>query len=121
MTTFLTSLGKEPPTHELRGVRWTSRYVQVGSALLMIAMLTGAGALYAAGGAMATAPVHTSRKYWIGKNLAAAEKEFGTPTFSEQLIETGGMLVIYARKEDPVHFVFETNASNVIIKAARVE
>jgi hypothetical protein len=69
----------------------------------------------------ASRPVHTSRSYWIGKNISEAEKEFGTPTFSEQLVETGGMLVIYASKKDPVHFVFETDASGMIVKAARVE
>lgn len=89
--------------------------VRAVGALLMLATLAGAGVLYAAG------PVHTSRKYWIGKNISQAEKEFGAPTFSEQLVETGGMLVIYARKKDPVHFVFETSAGGTIVKAARVE
>ncbi|HUY26449.1 MAG TPA: hypothetical protein VMV27_03430 [Candidatus Binataceae bacterium] len=90
-------------------------------ALLMVGMLAGASSLYAAGGEGAGGAVHTSRKYWIGKNISQAEKEFGTPTSSEQLVETGGMLVIYARKKDPVHFVFETDANGTITKAARVE
>ncbi len=66
-------------------------------------------------------PVHTNRKYWIGKNISEAEKEFGAPTFSEQLLETGGMLVIYAGEKNPIHFVFETNPGGRIIKAARIE
>jgi hypothetical protein len=84
------------------------------SAILLPVIIT-ASVLYAAG------PVHTSRKYWIGRNIGQAEMEFGRPTFSEPLVETGGMLVIYASRKDPVHFVFETNAGGQIVKAARVE
>ncbi len=91
------------------------RYAGAVGALLILVALAGASMLHAA------EPVHTSRKYWIGKNIGQAEKEFGTPTFSEQLIETGGMLVIYASGKNPVHFVFETDPGGRIIKAARVE
>ncbi len=91
--------------------------------VLTVAAIAGASMFPAAGIAaeQAARAVHTSRKYWIGKNISEAEKEFGTPTFSEQLLETGGMLVIYASKKDPVHFVFETDPGGRIVKAARVE
>ena len=95
--------------------RGSNRYRPIAITLLSLVMLASSSMLYGAG------PVHTERKYWIGKNISQAEKEFGTPTSSEQLIETGGMLVIYARKRDPVHFVFETDSGGTIIKAARVE
>ncbi len=88
-------------------------------AVPMLAVLAAVGTLYAAG--PSPTPAHTSRKYWIGRNISEAEKEFGTPTFSEQLIETGGMLVIYASQRNPVHFVFETDAGGRIIKASKVE
>ncbi len=99
------------------------RYLAAVSMLLMLAVLVEARILYAAGPVQpyAAGPVHTSREYWIGKNISEAEKEFGTPTFSEELIETGGMLVMYASKKNPVHFVFETDPGGRIIKAARVE
>ena len=119
MTTLNADMTNLSYHNERPGIRRTSGYVRVFSALLMIVMLSGGSALYAAAGE--SGPVHTNRKYWIGKNISQAEKEFGAPTFSEQLIETGGMLVIYAGKKDTVHFVFETNAGGVITKAARVE
>lgn len=102
------------------GKCWTrGRYVRRLGIFLLFFMLACAGAARSA--ESQSAPIHTSRKYWIGKTIGEAEKEFGTPTFSEQLVETGGMLVIYAGKKDPVHFVFETNPNNVIVKAARVK
>jgi hypothetical protein len=90
------------------------RYVGAVGALLLLAAL-GGSMVCAAG------PVHTSRAYWIGKNVSEAEKEFGRPTFSEQLIETGGKLVIYAGEKNPIHFVFETEPGGKIVKAARVK
>ncbi|GEM_PF-6250828 len=99
------------------GLGGCGRRRAVGSlmAVLMAAALLMGGPVYAA------RPIHTSRRYWIGRNISEAEKEFGTPTFSEQLVETGGLLVIYARRKDSVHFVFETDPGGKIIKAARIE
>ncbi len=99
----------------IRAQRAGCRRLGAAIATLIFIAFAGSSILYGAG------PVHTNRKYWIGKNISQAEKEFGTPTSSEQLIETGGMLVIYARKKDPVHFVFETDSGGTIVKAARVE
>jgi hypothetical protein len=66
-------------------------------------------------------PADAKRRYWLGKNIETAEQRFGRPTFSEQLIETGGMLVIYDSNHDPMHFVFETDPGGMIIKATRVD
>ena len=104
--------------HDPIGIGGNRRgYRSLGAAIAIVifAAFTGSSILYGAG------PVHTDRKYWIGKSIVQAEKEFGTPTSSQQLIETGGMLVIYAGKKDPVHFVFETDSGGTIIRAARVE
>jgi hypothetical protein len=96
------------------GRRRAERRAGTVSLAVMLVALAGVSMVYAA-------PVHTHRAYWIGKSISQAEKEFGKPTFSEQLIETGGMMVIYASRKDPVHFVFETAADGRIIRAARIE
>jgi hypothetical protein len=66
-------------------------------------------------------PAYAKQGYWLGRNIEMAEKRFGRPTFSEQLIETGGMLVIYDSYRDPVRFVFETDPGGMIVKATRVD
>jgi hypothetical protein len=119
--------GTEKGVHAARARSWRAAALSI---VLMLAALLGANMLYPAGLAQGqpapgeeqlTRRAHTTRRYWIGKNIREAEKEFGKPTFSEQLLETGGMLVIYASKKHPVHFVFETAPGGRIIKAARVE
>jgi|SRR5271170_5692395 len=73
---------------------------------------------------ISAAPVHAAgkntAKYWKGKNIAQATKKFGDPTQATPLQETGGNLYIFAHRGEQ-HWVFETNAMGVIVKAAKVE
>lgn len=59
-------------------------------------------------------------KYWMGKNIGQAVKVLGQPTQMVPIIETGGVMYIYAKKSER-HMVLETSPDGVIVKAVNVE
>ncbi|HLH78446.1 MAG TPA: hypothetical protein VKV28_16725 [Candidatus Binataceae bacterium] len=59
-------------------------------------------------------------KFWMGKNIGQAVKALGQPTQMVPIIETGGAMYIYAKKNER-HMVFETGPDGVISKAVNVQ
>ena len=68
----------------------------------------------------AAGPRHENARYWLGKNIGQAVKVLGQPTQMVPIVETGGAMYIYAKKNER-HMVFETHPDGVIVKAVNVE
>jgi hypothetical protein len=53
---------------------------------------------------------------WIGKRRREVVAQFGQPTTSTPLLETGGELLTYAKQGQP-RYVFETGPEATVVKA----
>jgi hypothetical protein len=98
----------------LRGALPRRRWMLAAVGLYLTMLMISAVPVHAGGKDKNTA------KYWKGKNIAEATQKFGDPTQATPLQETGGNLYIFAHR-GAQHWVFETNAIGVIIKAAKVQ
>lgn len=62
---------------------------------------------------------NTFASQWIGKRRREVIAQFGQPTTSTPLIETGGELLTYAKQGQP-RYVFETGPQATVIKAVEM-
>lgn len=66
-------------------------------------------------------PAEYDPDYWIGKNISAAIRVFGQPSYWNANHEggAGGNRYFFTGANQP-HFVFDTQPGEIIVKAARI-